>query len=120
MDNILDIIYTYSKNNRVLNEYAVRIILNQLLKDNKLDTFINYIIINKKRFDTTLDTKHIFGEYDFHDNIFIYLNEINKFIDSNKWKSKFHKEYELNNYYEYLGKNLFITETIFHEVHHAK
>ena len=120
MDNLLDIIYTYTTNNKILDEYAVKNILIQLLKDNKLDTFINYKIVNKKRLDTSFGNKQILGEYDFHDNIFIYLNEINKYINCNKWKTIYHKEYEYNNFYECLAKNMIILETIIHEVHHAK
>ena len=120
MDNILDILYTYSTNNKTLDEWAVKTMLIELLKDNRLDTFINYIIVNKKRLDTSFGTKHILGEYDFRDNIFIYLNEINKYINCNKWKTKYHKLYEYNDFYEYLAKNMVIIETIIHEVHHAK
>ena len=120
MDNILTIIYEYSYNHKLLDKKAYTVLLDELLKLNNLNKQIGYNVTDKKRWDTSMGDRHILGEYDFLNTIYIYLNEINSFIEDDKWQTKYHKAVELDSFEEYLAKNLFIMETAIHEVNHVK
>ena len=120
MDKMANIIYEYSLKHKLLDTEIVKVLVAENLKENDLEDYVEYVVTDKKRLDTSWGNKHLLGEYDFRNRIYIYLNEINLFIENNVWKTKYHKEAELDSFFEYIAKNIFIVETIIHEVHHAK
>lgn len=99
--NLLD---TYSKNNRLLDKYALERILEIYQRETKeLISFTKDIIIKPKNKERT------FATYDIIDKIIkIYLEKIYKYL-KNIYKS-----------FEYRKKNEFIMSIMLHEIEHAK
>lgn len=121
MDNVLDIVYEYSINHRLLDRKAISRILDIILKINEFDDRISYRITKDNKFDlTNIFDSNTLGEFDMNSMIYIYYQQMLKGIRKNKHLTKFDHYYELNNIDIMFKKNLFILETILHEIEHVK
>ncbi len=121
MDNVLDIFYEYSINNKLLDRKAISKILDIILKNNKFDDKILYIITKDSKFDiTSMGNCNILGEFDMDSIIYIYYWEMLKSIRKKKYLTNIDRKYELNNIEIMFKKNMLILQTLFHEVEHVK
>ena len=109
MKNILDILYDYSINKKLLDEEAVLKIIKQFIDIYNIDT-INQITINER------DIKHFFSSilgYKKGGKLCIFLKKI--YVSMNKMTVNKFKD-SLSYYLRY---NLFILQIVIHEVEHA-
>ena len=121
MDNVLDIFYEYSINHRLLDRKAISKILDIILKSNNLNKDISYIISKDSKFDiTSMGNCNILGEFDMDSIIYVYYWEILKSIRKKKYLSYIDRKFEFDNIEIMFKKNIFILQTLFHEVEHAK
>ena len=121
MDNVLDILYEYSINHRLLDRKAISKIIEIILRDINLNKKINYIISKDNRFDlTNLFNSNILGEFDMDSTIYIYYWQMLKCIRNNRHLTKFDHYYELSNKDMMFKKNILILEAIIHEIEHVK
>lgn len=119
MDNILNIFYEYSINNKLLDKQAITKILDIILKELNFNNKIIYSISKDERFDlSNIWNSNILAEFDFDSIIYIYYLEILKSIHKKKYLTKF--DINLNNTEISFKKNILIIETIFHEIEHVK
>ena len=111
MQEILDIVYNYSKNKKLLDNIAVTKIVNILLCLYQLDDSQTVDVRNKSHF------MHMFNNtlaYHQRNKITIYLNKIYAYISRKDQFVSFKDDLSF-----YLRYNLFIVNTLFHEVYHA-
>ena len=114
MMNILDIIYDYSKNGKLLDEHAIVRILGELFKVNSItDYTFDVLPKNNHILDRTLT-----GNTD-DSEINIYLNTMYKKINKGVYKSELAIENKLVDFELILRQNLDMLFTCFHEVEHA-
>ena len=113
MDNILDIIYEYSKNFRILDLSAIDKIMATLLQINDLEQ-ISCNMITKKHF---LFSQKELG-YFVSNNIYLYINNIRNRVIKDK-HIIFKKEEQLPIFQYVLRQNIDIAHTLFHEIEHA-
>ena len=119
MNDISNIVYDYSKSNKLFDEKIIKLLIDIILKENGLYDDINYAIINEQK-SNHQSRGHVLGEYDFNKTIYIYLNEINRFINAKNDDYDFHNIIDPNSLDEYIYNNLLFLKTILHEVYHAK
>lgn len=121
MDNVLDMLYEYSINHRLLDRNAVGKIIEIILRDINLSDKINYQISKDNKFDlTNMFNSNILGEFNMNSTIYIYYWQMLKCIRNNKHLTKFDHYYELSNKDMMFKKNMLILEAILHEIEHVK
>lgn len=121
MDNVLDILYEYSINHRLLDRKAISRIMDIILKTNNYDNKISYIISKDSKFDiANWNSDSVLGEFDMKSTIYIYYWEILKSIRKKKYLSSIDRKYELSELEIAFKRNLLILETLFHELEHVK
>lgn len=115
MKNIFDIINYYSKNNMLLDNSAVKKIIETLLYINNVN--FNYDINIFNHFHS-LDNKNALAYFDYK-SIKVYLNRLKKFLNDKESRIiHFLIEDELNKYESFLFKNIYIFRIIMHEIEH--
>ena len=114
MENILEIIYSYSKKKILLDKKAIDKIIEIFKREYNLDILYETTIIQYSNKD--YHNKDLSNYYD--GSIYIYLARIYAYL----------KKYPINNYINnktlstferFLINNLFILKTVFHELEHA-
>ena len=112
--DILNIIYNYSTNNKILDIDAIKEICTLIINNKHLNNNLSFITdINKSRLD-----KYVLGEYDMENTVYIYYNQIYSFLNSKIFKKKYLDKDNLTNTEITMLKNLHIIETILHELEH--
>lgn len=114
MENILDIVYNYSRQNKLLDKFAIRYILLELLDEEKLD----YITIEIDDKDKILYLNNKLATFKSN-TIKVFLSRINEYIASDNYKTNYKNEYILNRFQKCLRKNLIILQTLMHENEHV-
>ncbi len=116
MKNILDIVYDYSLNNKLLDQEAIKKIINICIDIDNIDS------LREIHFKDNLILTNNFtiAAYNTKGYINIYKNAIKKEIDLNSQETYFQIEKELNEKEKFLRKNLHILYVLFHEVEHSK
>ena len=113
MNNILDLVYDYSKNFRILDLFAIDKIMSILLQENELDTISCELIS-----DNNIFLSHKELGYFANNTICLYINNLRKKVLKDK-HILFEKEKNLPLFQYILRQNLEILHTLFHEVEHA-
>lgn len=113
MKNILDIVYDYSLNNKLLDQEAIKKIINICIDIDNIDS-LREIRFKESSLINMIANYHIKGY------IVVYTKEIDKEIKSGYHKTNFQIENELNEQEKFLRKNLHILYVILHEVEHSK
>lgn len=113
MDNILDIIYEYSSNYRLLDDTAIEKIID--IARSELD------LSNVKRTDKRISFKKApLATYNcFSESVNIYPIAIGRYLSGDKYKSRLRLEDELDKLQKCFRKNLVILHMILHELEHA-
>ena len=114
MDEILDILYDYTIKNKLFDITAIDKILKLLLINNGFRDIISYEIVEKDSFN------RILGEFNLHSVIYIYYGKLLKRIRQKAYLTKFDKKYNLSDIEITGQKNVFMINTLFHEVEHVK
>lgn len=121
MDNILDIFYEHSKNDKLLTREAIKKILDIILNELNLENKITYSLSTDEIFDiSNIWNINVLAEFDMDSIIYIYYLELLKSINKKKYRTKFDKNYNLTDNDMSFKKNILILETIFHEIEHVK
>lgn len=121
MDDILDILYDYSINNRIFDKEAISKILDVLLTINSFDDKISYLICKDDKTNlSNTSNGGVLGEFDMNSKIYIYYWEMLNAIRKNKYRTAIDEKYDLNSKETAFKKNMFILQTLFHELEHAK
>lgn len=114
MENVLDIIFDYTIQNRLLDKKAVDKIMDILISEEGIEIIENRTIYtrtykgkNNKDFATYIDG-----------DIEIFLNRIYRFLYTNT-EDYFIDTKKINRFEKYLINNLYIVSTIIHELEHA-
>lgn len=109
MENILDIIYDYSKNQKLLDKDAIFLLSALLIRNYNIDNIKDVHIVKK-----LLEPRHTFG-YLKNRKINICLSNINSFLKSDESFDN-NSPNDLNYYME---RNLLILQIIIHELEHS-
>ena len=112
MENILDIIYDYSKKYKLLDEDAFNKIMDELFKINNLEEYSFEIGSTKNPFFR--DLGDLIGK-----DIFIFPKNIKNRINSNRYRIDSPLEETLPTFEKFLRMNTEMLLTCTHEVEHA-
>lgn len=110
MENVLDIIYNYSKKHKLLDKEAILLISTLLIKKYNISN-INDIYITKKFLENRIETLAYLKKR----KITICLSNLNSFIKNDE---NFINNYP-NNLCYYMERNLQILQIIIHEMEHS-
>lgn len=113
MNDILDIVYSYSKKFRLLDDNSIRKILDILIDINDLSS-LEYTIVDK---NNLFLAKRELGYYE-NDEIVLFSSNLRNRVKNEK-HIIFDDEIKLPLFQKVLRQNLEILHTIFHEIEHA-
>ena len=116
MDNILDIVYSYSINKILLDENAIKSIIDTCIDIYNIDSLREVKFTN----GFVLEDNFVIANYNIKGYINIYNDAIEKEIDLESYKTYFNIEKELNEKELFLRKNLHLLYIILHEIEHSK
>ena len=115
MENIFEIIDSYSKKKELLDKEAIKKIVDTLLEINNV--YFSYDLIIYGHFHP-FENKHALAYFDYK-SIKVYLTRLRKFLtDDESRKVSFLLEDELNEYEKYLFKNVYLFRILMHEMEH--
>lgn len=115
MQNVLDIIYDYSKKRKILDPSAIKQIIKLHMKNNNIEIIKTIEIIQKIEL---IFKKITLGNY-LDDYIIIYYSRLLLFINEFSHVSNLKTEDDLIIYEQIFRNNLFIAFIIFHELEHS-
>lgn len=116
MEDILDIVYEYSKKRKIIDEKGLEDILRKYIDVENIYVINEINIIRRKEI---LFNNVLLGNY-FDDFIEIYYSRLKAFIKYGDHASESILENNLCIFEKYLRANLFIVFICFHEFEHAK
>ena len=113
MENIYNVLYNYSKDNKVLDTTAINNIINSYVSE------YNLLNLNEKKKKILFITNHNLLDYYIFNKTDTYLIKYNNKLLSNNYKTDFKIEDNLNELEESLRKNIYLLQVIMYELEYA-